>query len=100
MSQYNKVIICETKHKSKMFEITDMSTYKTELNKLKIPTELVGAKNQLVKPYFDIDTELPKDTVFDEQSVLTMATEKIEKMFKLADSKDIYILKRDCREKN
>jgi len=100
MSQYNKVIICETKHKSKVSDITDMSTYKTELNKLKIPTELVGGANQLVKPYFDIDTELPKDTKFDEQSVLTMATEKIKKMFKLADSKDIYILKRDCREKN
>jgi len=100
MSQYNTVIICETKCKSKKFEITDMSTYKTELNKLKIPTELVGAANQLVKPYFDIDTELPKDTVFDEQSVLTMATEKIKKMFKLPNTKDIYILKRDKREKN
>jgi P4 family phage/plasmid primase-like protien len=100
MSQYNKVIICETKCKTKKFEITDMSTYKTELNKLKIPTELVGAANQFVKPYFDIDTELPKDTVFDEQSVLTMATEKIKKMFKLSNTKDIYILKRDKREKN
>jgi len=75
-----------------MSNITDMSTCKKELNNFKIPTELVGGTNQLVKPYFDIDTELPKDTVFDEQSVLTMATEKIKKMFKLPNSKDIYIL--------
>jgi len=100
MSQYNKIIICETKCKTKMFDITNMSTYKTELNNFKIPTELVGGTNQLVKPYFDIDTELPKDTVFDKQSVLTMTTEKIKKIFKLPNSKDIYILKRNCREKN
>ena len=61
---------------------------------------MVGGENQSVKPYFDIDTELPKDTVFDEQSVLTMATEKIKKKFKLPNSKNIYILKRDKREKN
>jgi len=83
-----------------MSNITDMSTCKKELNNFKIPTELVGGTNQLVKPYFDIDTELPKDTVFDEQSVLTMATEKIKKMFKLPNSKDIYIFERDSRGKN
>jgi len=83
-----------------MSDITNMSTYKTELNKFKIPTELVGGEHQLVKPYFDIDTELPKDTLFDKQSVVTMAIEKIKKIFKLPNSKDIYILQRDCRGKN
>jgi len=100
MDQYNKVIICETKCKTNKSDITDISTYKNELKKFTIPTELVGGVNQLVKPYFDIDTELPKDTQFDEQAVIVSATEKIKKMFKLPNTKDIYILKRDKREKN
>jgi len=98
--QYRKVIICETKCKTNKSDITDISTYKKELKKFTIPTELVGGINQLVKPYFDIDTELPKDTLFDEQAVLMSATEKIKNMFKLPNTKDIYILKRDKREKN
>jgi len=100
MDQYNKIIICETKCKTNKSDITDISTYKKELKKFTIPTELVGGTNQLVKPYFDIDTELSKDTLFDEQAVLMNATEKIKKMFKLPNTKDIYILKRDKREKN
>lgn len=100
MPQYNKVIICETKCKTKKSDITDISTYKNELNNFTIPSELVGGINQLVKPYFDIDTELPKDTQFDEQAVLMKATEKIKKLFKLSNAKDIYILKREKREKN
>ena len=100
MDQYNKVIMCETKRKTNKSDITDISTYKNELKKFTIPTELVGGVNQLVKPYFDIDTELPKDTQFDEQAVIVSATEKIKKMFKLPNAKDIYILKRDKREKN
>jgi hypothetical protein len=99
-TQFNKIVICETKCKNNKSIISDISTYKTELNKYKIPTELVGGLNQLVKPYFDIDTELPKDTIFDETLVLTNAIEKIKIMFKLSDAKDIYILKRDKREKN
>jgi len=100
MTQYNKVTICETKCKTKKSDITDISTYKKELKKFTIPSELVGEINQLVKPYFDIDTELPQNTQFDEQAVLVSATEKIKKLFKLPNSKDIYILKRDSREKN
>jgi len=98
--QYRKVILCETKCKTNKSLITDINTYKNELTKFTIPTELVGGINQLVKPYFDIDTELPKDTLFDEQAVLLNATENIKKMFNLLDAKDIYILKRDKREKN
>ena len=98
--QYRKVIICETKCKTNKSNITDISTYKKELKKFTIPTELVGGTNQLVKPYFDIDTELSKDTLFNEQAVLMNATENIKKMFKLPNTKDIYILKRDKREKN
>jgi len=100
MTQFNKVTICETRCKTKKSDITDISTYKNELNNFTIPSELVGGINQLVKPYFDIDTELPKDTQFDEQAVLMKATEKIKKLFKLAKTKDIYILKREKREKN
>jgi len=100
MTQYNKVTICETKCKTKKSDITDISTYKKELKKFTIPSELVGEINQLVKPYFDIDTELPQNTQFDEQAVLVSATEKIKKVFKLPNSKDIYILKRDGRGKN
>ena len=100
MNQFKKVIICETKCKTNKSDITDISTYKKELKKFTIPTELVGGIDQLVKPYFDIDTELSKDTQFDEQAILMNATEKIKKMFKLPNTKDIYILKRDKREKN
>jgi len=100
MDQYNKVIMCETKRKTNKSDITDISKYKKELKKFTIPTELVGGVNQLVKPFFDIDTELPKDTQFDEQAVLMSGTEKIKKMLKLPNAQDIFILKRDKREKN
>jgi len=66
MTQYNKVTICQTKCKTNKSDITDISTYKKVLKKVTIPSELVGGVNQLVKPYFDIDTVLPKDTQFDE----------------------------------
>ena len=81
MTQYDKITICETRYKTKKSEITDISTYKKELKNFTIPTELVGGMNQLVKPYFDIDTELPKDTQFDEQAVLMSATEKIKTIY-------------------
>ena len=52
MDQYNKVIICETRCKTKKSDITDISTNKNELKNFTIPTELVGGINQLVKPLF------------------------------------------------
>ena len=100
MTQYNKIILCETKNKDTKSNITDINTYKKELNKYSIPTELVGGNKQMVKPYFDIDTELPKDTIFDEKAVITKATNIIQKMFNLPNCKDIYILKRERREKD
>jgi len=102
MNQYNKIIICETKDKYNKSFITDenIDNYKKELDNFIIPTELVGAKNQNVKPYFDIDIELSKDIIFEEQSVLMNAVGNIKSLYNFTDTKNIYILKRDARKKD
>lgn len=66
----------------------------------KVGFEVVGGDYQQVKPYFDIDLVLEKNTNFEEDTRLVMWSNTIQEMFKLKNGKDIYIMKRPPREKN
>jgi len=92
-SYYPNVKIMESPTEYKEF-VKSMQPYG------KVGFEVVGAEYQQVKPYFDIDCELDKSTVFEEDTRLVMWSSKIQEIFKLKNGKDIYIMKRPPREKN
>lgn len=92
-SYYPNVKILESPAEYKEF-VKSMQPYG------KVGFEVVGAEYQQVKPYFDIDCELDKSTVFEEDTRLVMWSSKIQEIFKLKNGKDIYIMKRPPREKN
>jgi hypothetical protein len=88
---YPNVKILESPEEYKNF-VNDEKPY------MKVGFEVVGGDYQQVKPYFDIDLKLDKNTIFEEDTRLVMWSNKIQEMFKLKNGKDIYIMKRPPRE--
>lgn len=66
----------------------------------KVGFEVVGGDHQQVKPYFDIDLALEQNTKFEEDTRLIMWSNTIQDIFKLDNGKNIYITKREPREKD
>lgn len=71
--------------------------YKKLLKTMEAPIELVGGKDQQVKPYFDCDPSFPKNYIFDETMFCVKIGEEIRKMF---PNKPVYYMKRQPREKD
>jgi hypothetical protein len=71
--------------------------YKRLLKTMDAPIELVGGKDQQIKPYFDWDPSFPKNIRFDEMNFCVKLSEEINKMF---PNKPIYYMKRQPREKD
>ena len=54
--------------------------YKRLLKTMDAPIELVGGKDQQIKPYFDWDPSFPKNIRFDEMNFCVKLSEEINKM--------------------
>ena len=104
VNTYEKIILIGTYNKTKnginpehVMYADDIHSYTKIIKSTKLPLEIVGRQGQMVKPYFDIDLKLPKNTIFDEMNRLVKWGDLIQKTFKLTNSKDIYILKCEPR---
>ena len=103
-STYEKIILISTYDKTKdhikaekVKTATDMNEYNNIIKNMKLPLEIVGGQGQQVKPYFDIDKKLPKNTKFDEMNELVKWSNILQKTFKLPNGNSIYILNRGAR---
>lgn len=89
---YNKVIVCDIKNK-KCTSIVNPVDYMKTLEKYEYPCELVGAEEQQVKPYFDLD--LVDDDSFDWEADILDKQLTIQTLFEdTIDITDIYVSKR------
>lgn len=101
---YGKIILIDATNKKQVINESDIiycdsfSDYMKHINTGRPILEIVGAEGQWVKPYFDIDKKLAKNIIFDEMTELIKYMNVIQEIFKLDNSKNIYILRRPPRD--
>lgn len=97
---FKQVILADIKTKNyKQVIITDMTQFDEAVSKIEYPCELVGATNQQVKPYFDVDKELDDDEDYDMDVDILDYKIVLQSLFKLDTIDDIYVVARDPRPK-
>jgi len=101
MMGFKNVVLADMKTKNHKQEIiTDLNKYHQVVGKIKYACELVGAENQQVKPYFEVDKEVVEDDVDYDYDVDILEKKIIIKdLFDLDSVEDIYTTIRDPREK-
>ena len=90
---FKEVVLADIKTKNyKQTRITDLSQYKTTLDTLEYPCEYVGGLNQQVKPFADIDKQIPRDSDFDMEVDILDYKLTFQNLFNKETSKHVWLI--------
>lgn len=98
---FKKVVLADMKtknYKTYIIDESEMCRYNEIVSKIEYPCEMVGAPQQQVKPYFDVDKLIDSDADFDMDMDIFNYKIIIQKLFNLDDVSSIYHSYRNPRQ--